>query len=210
MPKCVSCSVAVRAARTVTASAATGAPGAALTGRRQLRQQRQRWEPTRHIPLKWGHYPDRYLVGLSLIIAGTMHLQGANNYTLIILLIGTTATAVGWSIMPARGWRRMIVVLPSITQIWIMLTGPLSMWTLTIPLACWLIVRHRPPISYLTLVLPLANGIILPHYFQEYSAMPLALAVSAAVLVIAAWCARAIAHSAAARRRNRTFSSELG
>lgn len=158
------------------------------------------WEPTRRLPLKWGRYADRYISGLVLIIAGAMHLQGANNYTLIILLIGTTSTVVGWSIMPARGWRRMIVALPAVSQIWIMLTGPMSMWTLVIPLLCWLIVRHRPLISYLAVALPLANGIILPRFFQEYSSMPQALAISAVVLVAAAWVAQMIAQSAAKRR----------
>lgn len=150
--------------------------------------------------MKWGRYNDRYFVGLVLIIAGALHLQGANNYTLIILLIGTTSTAVGWSILPSRGWRRMIVVLPTITQIWLMLTGPMSMWTLTIPVLCWLIVRHRPLVSYLALALPIANGIILPRFYQEYSSMPEALAISAVVVVAAAWLARAIAHSTASRR----------
>lgn len=166
------------------------------------------WEPTRRLPLKWGHYDDRYFVGLVLIIAGAVHLQGANNYSLIILLIGTTATAVGWSIMPARGWRRMIVVLPTVSQIWIMLTGPMSMWTLSIPLLCWLIVRHRPLISYVTVLLPVANGIILARFFQEYSSMPQALAISAVVIVAAAWLARVIAQSAAARRSNSAILSE--
>ncbi|MGV8851120.1 MAG: hypothetical protein ACOH14_13100 [Rhodoglobus sp.] len=167
------------------------------------------WEPTRRLPLKWGRYNDRYFVGLVLIIAGAVHLQGANNYTLIILLIGTTSTAVGWSIMPARGWRRMIVVLPTVSQIWIMLTGPMSMWTLSIPLLCWLIVRHRPLISYLALLLPIANGIILPRFFQEYSSMPEALAISAVVVVATAWVARAIAQSAAARRLNAAIPSDI-
>jgi len=152
------------------------------------------------LPLKWGRYSDRYLAGLVLIVAGAIHLQGANNYTLIILLIGTVSTAVGWSIMPARGWRRLIVVLPAISQIWIMLTGPMSMWTLTVPLLCWLIVRHRPLVSYVALALPIANGIILPRFFQEYSSMPEALAISFVVLVAAAWLAQLIAVSAAARR----------
>lgn len=169
----------------------------------------RRWEPARRLPLKWGQYNDRYFVGLVLIIAGAMHLQGANNYTLIILLIGTTSTAVGWSIMPAQGWRRMIVVIPAIAQIWIMLTGPMSMWTLAIPLLCWLIVRHRPLIAYLALALPIANGIILPRFFQEYSSMPEALAISAVVLVAAAWLARLIAQSAASRRKSAPLLSKF-
>lgn len=158
------------------------------------------WEPARRLPLKWGHYADRYFVGLVLIISGAVHLQGANNYTLIILLIGTVSTVVGWSIMPAKGWRRMIVALPAVSQIWIMLTGPMSMWTLAIPLLCWLIVRHRPLVSYLALAIPLANGIVLARFYQEYSDMPQALAISAVVLVAAAWVAQLIAQSAAKRR----------
>jgi len=158
------------------------------------------WEPTRRLPLRWGNYADRYGVGLALIIAGAVHLQGANPYTLLILLIGTTITVVGWSIMPSLGWRRMIVVLPAVIQIWIMLTGPMAMWTLAIPLLCWLIVRHRPLISYLALVLPIANGIVIARFYQEYSEMPQALAISAVVLVAAAWVAQLIAQSAATRR----------
>jgi len=158
------------------------------------------WEPTRRLPLKWGHYTDRYCAGLVLIIAGAVHLQGANNYTLFILLIGTIATVIGWSIMPAKGWRRMVVGLPAVSQIWIMLTGPMSMWTLAIPLLCWLIVRHRPLISYLALIIPVANGIVLTRFYQEYSSMPQALAISAVVLVASAWVAQLIAQSAAKRR----------
>ncbi len=93
----------------------------------------------------------------------------------------------------------MIVVIPAISQIWIMLTGPLSMWTLVIPLLCWLIVRHRPLISYVVLALPIANGIVLTRFFQEYSSIPEALAISFVVVVLAAWLARLIAQSAAKR-----------
>jgi hypothetical protein len=166
-------------------------------------------EPTRRLPLKWGRYSDRYFAGLILIVAGAIHLQGANNYTLTILLIGTMSTVIGWSIMPARGWRRMVVVLPAISQIWLMLTGPLSMWTLTVALLCWLLVRHRPLTSYLALALPLANGVILPRFFQEYSSMPEALAISAVVLVAAAWLARVIAQSTASRHKKPEFLSKI-
>ena len=166
------------------------------------------WEPARRLPLKWGHYNDRYYAGLVLIVAGAMNLQGANNYALIILLIGTASTAVGWAIMPARGWRRMIVILPAIVQTWVMLAGPMSLWTLTILLLCWLIVRHRPLISYIALALPIANGVILPRFYQEYSSMPQALAVSAVTLVAAAWLAQLIAHSASRHRRKSAIPSK--
>ncbi len=154
-------------------------------------------EPTRALPLRWGNYTDRYLIGLLLIVGGAIQLQGSNPYTLPLLLIGTVAHAIGWSIMPARGWRRLVAVIPASAQMWILLTGPLSMWTLVVPYLCWLLVRHRPARSYVTVLFPLANGVILPQFFTEYSSMPAALSISMAVFVASAWVARMLASSPA-------------
>ena len=160
-----------------------------------------RWiEPTRSVALRWGRYSDRYAAGLLLIVGGGIQLQGSNTWTLPLLLIGTVAHATGWSIMPAAGWRRLVAVIPATGQLWIMLTGPLSMWTLVVPYLCWLLVRHRPARSYITALFPLANGFILPRFFTEYTGMPAALAISMAVFVASAWVARFIASSANAQR----------
>ena len=150
-------------------------------------------EPSRSTPLRWGTYADRYLAGLALIFAGTIGLQGANPYIIWLLLAGTVAVLVGWAILPARGWRRIVTMGPGMGAIWILLTGPQSVWSLTIPFVCWLVVRHRPLVSYVTLLLPLASGVILPGLVHEYSGMPRALAISAAVLIASAWLARLIA-----------------
>jgi hypothetical protein len=56
-------------------------------------------------------------------------------------------------------------------------------------------VRHRPLRSYVTVAFPIVNGLIVPQFFQEYSGMPWALAISACVLIAAAWIARLIAAS---------------
>ena len=155
-------------------------------------------EPTRALPLRWGTYRERYLIGLVLIVGGGIQLQGSNTWTLGLLLAGTAATAVGWSILPARGWRRLLVVMPATGQIWLLLTGPLSVWTLVVPFLCWLIVRHRPARSYVTAILPIASAVVLSNFFVEYSGMPAALAISMAVFVASAWLARLIAVSARA------------
>ncbi|MGV8897192.1 MAG: hypothetical protein ACOH10_07115 [Rhodoglobus sp.] len=152
-------------------------------------------EPTSTLPLRWGTYRGRYLAGLLLIVGGAIQLQGSNTWTLPLLLIGTTAHAVGWSILPSAGWRRMLVIVPTTAQIWLMLTGPASMWMLVAPYLCWLLVRHRPLSSYVTVLLPLANGLIIPQFFMEYSGMPIALAISMTVFVGSAWLARLIAAS---------------
>ena len=145
------------------------------------------------LSLRWGTYRGRYLAGLLLIVGGAVQLQGSNTWTLPLLLIGTTAHIVGWSIMPARGWRRMLVIVPATVQIWLLLTGPASVWMFVIPYLCWMLVRHRPARSYLTVLLPLANGFVIPQFTMEYSGMPVALAVSMTVFVGAAWLARLIA-----------------
>ena len=156
-----------------------------------------RWrEPTFSLPLRWGTYRGRYLAGLLLIVGGAIQLQGSNTRTLPLLLIGTTAHAVGWSIMPAIGWRRMLAILPATAQIWLLLTGPASVWMLIVPYLCWLLVRHRPLASYVTVLFPLANGFIVPQFFMEYSGMPQALVISMFVFVASAWLARVIAASA--------------
>lgn len=158
--------------------------------------ERPRWvEPTRALPLRWGHYSDRYAFGLILIVAGGIQLQGSNTWTLPFLLIGTIAHATGWAIMPASGWRRLVAVVPASAQLWILLTGPLSVWTFTVPYLCWLLVRHRPPRSYVTVLFPLAAGFVLPQFFTEYSGMAPALGIALAVVVASAWLARMLAAS---------------
>lgn len=154
-------------------------------------------EPTRALPLRWGRYEDRYLWGLILVIAGGAALQGANTYTNFYLLQATTAFVVGWSILPSRGWRRILVILPATTQIWLLLTGPFAVWTFVLGYLSWLLVRHRPLRSYLTVVFPLANGFVLPNFFTDYSMMLPALVVSLGVCVVSAWMARLLAAKAA-------------
>lgn len=152
-------------------------------------------EPTRALALRWGRYSDRYLAGLLLIVGGGIQLQGSNTWTLPLLLVGTVAHATGWAIMPARGWRRLLAVVPATGQLWLLLTGPQSVWTLVVPYLCWLLVRHRPARSYLTVVFPLASGFIVPQFFREYLGMVPALAISMAVFVASAWIARMLATS---------------
>lgn len=154
-------------------------------------------EPTSLLKLRWGTYRGRYLAGLLLIVGGAVHLQGSNTYTLPLLLIGASAHAIGWSIMPAKGWRRIVALIPSSGIIWLLLTGPFSLWMLSAIFLAWLVVRHRPPRSYSTAVLPLANGLIIPQFFSEYSQMVPALAISMTVFVASAWLAWLIARTVA-------------
>ncbi len=150
-------------------------------------------EAAARLPLRWGTYDDRRWAGLVLIAGGLMHLQAARTEDLIPLIVGSAAHIVGWLIMPASGWRRLVPLLPSTLVVWLLLTGPQSVWTLTVPFLCWLLVRHRPWRSLLAVSPVLLNGVIAAAVYREYVWMPLAVGASAAILVGSAWWAAAIA-----------------
>ncbi len=149
-------------------------------------------EPTRSLPLTWGTYEDRYAWGLILIVAGAIGFQAASTWSNSFLLQGGIAYVVGWSIMPARGWRRILAV-PVVGQLWLLLTGPWSVWMLVVPYLAWLLVRHRPLRSYVTAVIPVISAVLLAGVFREYSTMIPALAVTGVVLAASAWLARLLA-----------------
>jgi len=152
-------------------------------------------EPTRALPLRWGSYRFRYLSGLSLITSGAIAIQGASAYVGYPLAIGTLAHVVGWWIMPAAGWRRIWVVLPSLLSVIILLMGPAAIGLLAVPLASWLLVRHRPAVTMLVAVPVLVIGILLRQVYAEYDGMLPALAVMGVLVVAAAWAARLAAAS---------------
>lgn len=165
-----------------------------------LRRSEHRWrEPASMLPLRWGTYQGRYLAGLVFVVGGLLHLQSSTTHLLWPLITGTVAHTIGWWILPAAGWRRLVVPLGCGVQVWLLLTGPQSMWTLVIPYCAWLLVRHRPAVSYLTVLPVAANGALAAAVFREYAEMPLALMLSAGVLAGSAWAAR---HLAATRQKH--------
>lgn len=152
-------------------------------------------EPTRTLQLRWGTYGFRYLSGLSLIVSGGVAIQGASAHVGFPLAIGALAHTVGWWLMPAAGWRRIWVVLPSLLCTIILLMGPAAVGLLAVPLASWLLVRHRPAITMLFAVPVLAVGVLLRGVFAEYEGMLPALAVMGVVMAACAWAARLAAAS---------------
>lgn len=166
-------------------------------GRRGRPRQRHP-DPASLLPLRWGRYRDRIAIGLVLIAGGLMQLQGAITYDLIPLIWGSAAHMAGWLIMPARGWRRLVPLLPSTLVVWLLLAGPAAVITLIVPFLCWLLVRHRPWRSLIAAGPVVLNGVLFATLTRDYAWMPLALAVSALVLVGSAWWAAALARSASA------------
>ena len=152
-------------------------------------------EPTRSLPLRWGTYRLRYLSGLALIVSGAIAIQGSSAYVGYPLAIGILAHVVGWWVMPSAGVRRIWVVLPSLLGVIILLIGPAVVGILAVPLACWLIVRHRPAITLLLAVPVLVIGLLLRGVYAEYEGMLPALAVMGALIAASAWLARLAAAS---------------
>ncbi len=150
-------------------------------------------EPTRLLALRWGHYEDRYVTGIILIVSGTLALQGGNIYAVSFIGQGFIALTIGWAILPARGWRRVVSAALAGGQAIVMLTGPQSLWTLAVPYILWLCVRHRPLRSYITVLFPVISGVFIARFFEEYDGMPVALAISLVVFVASALLARLIA-----------------
>jgi hypothetical protein len=166
------------------------------------------------VPLRWGSWAGRSWGGLWLIIGGGAAIAGssaANTFTLLLAGMGVTAHAIGWSVLPTRGWRRVVVVLPSTFAMVALLPGPTYLTLLVIPLVCWMLVRHRPLRSFPMAAFPVATGVVLARVFPEYSGMLVAALVALSVVVGSAWAARWV-HAAGTRprrtpRRIRAISS---
>jgi hypothetical protein len=94
--------------------------------------------------------------------------------------------------MPSDGWRRLVVVLPSTISMWLLLPGPRYLVVLVIPYLAWLLVRHRRGLAYPTAIVVLGGAILLGQAFSEYRDMLEVLGIEFAVMVGAAWVARAI------------------
>ena len=157
-------------------------------------------EPARALPLRWGYYEDRYVAGLLLIVAGTLAMQAGNIYAVGFIGQGFVALTIGWAILPARGWRRVLAASLAGAQAIALLVGPQSVWTLAIPFLLWLCVRHRPLRSYITVLFPVVAGVSIAQFFEEYDGMPLALVISMTVFVASAWLARFIAAQGVPKR----------
>ena len=160
-------------------------------------------EPTRALPLRWGTYTGRYLAGLGLIVSGAIAVQGGNPHFEAPLVLGILAHVVGWWIMPAAGWRRIWVVLPSLLCVLILLIGPAGVGVLAVPFMGWLLVRHRPLPTFALALVVLGVGALMREFFAEYSGMLPALGIIVGLIVASAWIARLAASSRLFHRHSR-------
>lgn len=160
-----------------------------------------RWrEPTSVLPLRWGSWATRSWGGLWLILGGGAAIVGSNAQTLWLAVLGILAHVIGWCTLPSRGWRRVVVVIPSTVVMVALLAGPAYLALLVVPFLGWLLVRHRPLRVAPFAAFVIATGAVVARVSTGYESMPVAAAVTLLVVVGSAWAARAV-HAATARPR---------
>ena len=152
---------------------------------------RSSWtEPTSRLPLRWGGYRPRLVVGLAMIVIGTACILGTTTYSLPLLLVGSLVQPAGWAILPSTIGRRVAVALPVLGFTWLMLGGSGFAWCYAVPLAAWLLVRLRPLPTFAALALPIAWSVVVPLLVRDYQWGWVTIATSTVIIVGAAWAAR--------------------
>ncbi|HEV7622744.1 MAG TPA: hypothetical protein VGO26_01295 [Amnibacterium sp.] len=147
-------------------------------------------EPTSRLPLTWGDYRGRYVVGVALLIAGAVLVSETTAVTLPLGLAGSAVHLAGWVVQPGRPLARAAVALPSLVFCWCTITGPKTMWLLALVLPCWLLVRRRPPITYWSVALPLGLGLALASAFSHVADKGLTFWTVVVGVILGAWLAR--------------------
>jgi hypothetical protein len=147
-------------------------------------------EPTSRLPLAWGDYRSRFIIGAALLTAGAVLISETTAVTLLFGVAGSAVHLAGWVVQPGRPLARAAVALPSLVFCWCTITGPKTMWLLALVLPCWLLVRRRPAITYCSLALPLGLGLALASAFSGVADKGLAFWTVVAGVVAGAWVAR--------------------
>lgn len=150
-------------------------------------------EPTSRLPLRWGSYRLRYLIGLALILGGGLLVQLASAYSLWALPVGLFLHITGWCILPGIGRRRVLASGVSALMTIVLLNGAAATGLLAIPLAAWFLVRQRPLRSYVVLAVPLLASIPLAQLFPDYGWGAIVLPIAGVVVGAAAWLGRSLA-----------------
>lgn len=147
-------------------------------------------EPASVLPLRWGAYRPRLVVGLVLLVVGTACILATTAYSLPLLLVGSLMQPAGWAVLPSTIGRRVAVPLPVLGFSWLMLGGSGFAWCYAVVLAAWLLVRLRPLPSFAVLLLPILWSVALPRFVQDYQQGWVTILTSTLVIVAAAWLAR--------------------
>jgi hypothetical protein len=165
-------------------------------------------EPNRALPLRWGSYHWRLILGGCAIALGVASVLFTSTYSLQFLAVGSLLQATGWIVLPARGWRRLLALGPCLFVSWLMLAGADFAVFSTVFLAGWLLVRQRPPLAWITLALPIGVGAACSAGFASYEQNWAVFTISGAAVLAGAWLARLLARATSRQRTARSASLE--
>ena len=164
-----------------------------MTDARRHARTRLAPEPTSRLPLAWGDYQGRTVVGIGLLVVGAALVAQTTVYTIGLGLLGSGLHLAGWAIQPARASTRALVAVPSMLACWATISGPKAMWLLALCLAAWFAVRERPLRSYALVALPLAVGLGLAAAYSHVEDKRPAFLLVLAGVVAGAWLGRRLA-----------------
>jgi hypothetical protein len=137
----------------------------------------------------WGRQRPRFAIGLGMLFAGGLIVQTSSVFALWLMLLGAIVHAAGWIVVPGKGWRRSLAIVPGVVTMVLILNGASAMAALAIPLAVWLLLRERPLRAYLVLSIPIATAYILAQYLAQYGHGAIVLLISGIALTGSAWLA---------------------
>lgn len=147
------------------------------------------------MPLRWGSYRWRLILGGCAIVAGVASVLFTSTYSLQFLAVGSLLQATGWIVLPARGWRRLLALGPCLFVSWLMLAGADFAVFSTVFLAGWLLVRQRPVLAWLALVVPIGVGAACSTAFASYEQNWAVFTISGVAVLVGAWLARVLARA---------------
>ena len=155
-------------------------------------------EPTSLLPLRWGRYRPRVGAGLAMIALGVTSVLVTTAYSLQFLALGCLLQAVGWTVLPSAGWRRITVLVPAVACSCLLLGGGGFLGAFGVILAGWLLVRHRPLPAYILIVPPVLlgaglSGVLFDDVVIDYQYAWVVLLIAGGVTIGCAWLARVIA-----------------
>jgi hypothetical protein len=140
-------------------------------------------------PGGWGRQRVRFALALGMLFAGGLIVQTTSVFALWLMLLGAVVHAAGWVIVPGRGWRRSVAVVPSVVTMVLILNGASAMAALAMPLAAWLLVRQRAPLAYLVLGVPILTASVLAQFLAQYGQGAVVLLIAGITLIGSAWIA---------------------
>jgi hypothetical protein len=145
----------------------------------------------------------RSIVAIGLLVAGGIAVQLTSAYTLPIAVLGFAASVAGWIVVPARGWRRCLAVLPGLLGVAALLSGTDGAPLVALTVWAWLLVRERPVLSWVVLLLPVGVGVGLASVVTQYGQGVVVAAACGAGAISSAILARMVSRFLDHRRPGR-------